>query len=275
LAGGESKKRAVRAYRPTLEALEALRLLSGATSMPLPGLVAEHNLHIDPAPTALPTTDLPPVSSATWDVALVHTHLSDILAGTAGSSPIVAAGSAASEADPAALNSGLTQLNRYLSRAWYRAGIPIQMHEDCSQAVYATLLQQLGRRRFDVLVGEIGQSGIKDVFSRETDEGLDFFRAVDMIKKRAQRERVFQPLDAIDVPAASPSSESRDWRVALQEAIHQSLSPREASLIHETLLGKSPAEIALHWGVAPKTISNEKTRVIQKLRDALLEQEVG
>ena len=39
-------------------------------------------------------------------------------------------------------------------------------------------------------------------------------------------------------------------------------------------MGKTPAEIALHWGVAPKTISNEKTRVIQKLRDVLLEQEV-
>jgi DNA-binding CsgD family transcriptional regulator len=275
LAGGESKKRAGRAYRPTLEAMEALRLLSGTTAMPLSGLVAEHNLLIDPVPTARPTTDLPPISSVTWDAALVQTHLSDILAGTSGSGPVVGSSPVTTATDPATLNSGLTQLDKYLGRAWYRAGIPIQMHEDCSQAVYATLLQQLGRGRFDALVGEIGQSGIKDVFSRETDEGLDFFRAVDMVKKRAQRERAFQPLDAIDVPAASPRSESRDWREALHEAIHQSLSPREASLIHETLLGKSPAEIALHWGVAPKTISNEKTRVIQKLRDALLEQEVG
>jgi DNA-binding CsgD family transcriptional regulator len=276
LAVGEGKKRAGRAYRPTLEAMEALRLLSGATAMSLSGLVAEHNLLADPVPAAMPTSDLPPISGATWDAALVQTRLSDILAGTASAGPVVTTGSAATTAtDPAALDSGLTQLNKYLSRAWYRAGIPMQMHEDCTQAVYATLLQHLGRSRFDALVGEIGQAGIKDVFSRETDEGLDFFRAVDMIKKRAQRERLFQPLDTIDVPAASPSSESRDWREALHEAIHQSLSPREASLIHETLLGKSPAEIALHWGVAPKTISNEKTRVIQKLRDALLEQEVG
>jgi DNA-binding CsgD family transcriptional regulator len=35
-------------------------------------------------------------------------------------------------------------------------------------------------------------------------------------------------------------------------------------------MGKTPSEIALQWGVAPKTVSNEKTRVIQKLRDALV-----
>jgi DNA-binding CsgD family transcriptional regulator len=258
--------------------MEALRLLSSATAT-LPGLVAEHNLLADPVPTAMPPADLPSVSSATWDAALVQTHLADFLSGTTGPAVTggsVTAASAASSAttDTEALNSGLNQLNKYLSRAWYRAGIPIQMHEDCSQAVFATLLQQLGRNRFDSLVGDVGRSGIKDVFSRETDEGLDFFRAVDMIKKRAQRERVFQPLDAVDVPASPTGSETRAWRDALHEAIDRSLNPREASLIHDTLMGKTPAEIALNWGVAPKTISNEKTRVIQKLRDVLLEQVV-
>ena len=75
------------------------------------------------------------------------------------------------------------------------------MHEDCSQAVYTTMLQQLGRDQFDALISDVGHSGIKDVFSRETNEGLDFFRAVDMVKKRALRERVYQSLDAVDVPA--------------------------------------------------------------------------
>jgi DNA-binding CsgD family transcriptional regulator len=55
--------------------------------------------------------------------------------------------------------------------------------------------------------------------------------------------------------------------MALRRAVDQSLSPREASLINETLMGKTSAEIALHWGVTPKTISNEKTCVLQKLLD--------
>jgi RNA polymerase sigma factor (sigma-70 family) len=259
--------------------MEALRLLSSATAAsPLPGLMAEHNPLADPGPAALPRLDgLPAVSSATWDAALVQTHLAEILSGVGPAatvaSPAATAPSTAAPSDPASFTSGLTQLNKYLSRAWYRAGIPVQMHEDCTQAVFTTLLQQLGRDRFDALVGDVGHSGIKDVFSRETNEGADFFRAVDMVKKRAQRERTFLPIDAVDAPASSSQSDTQAWHEALREAIDQSLSPREASLINETLMGKTPAEIALHWGVAPKTISNEKTRALQKLRDVLLAQD--
>jgi DNA-binding CsgD family transcriptional regulator len=278
LAGGnEGKKRNRRSYRPTVEAMEALRLLSSASATAaLPGLTAEHNLLADPHPTAIPRLDdFPSVSTATWDAALVQTQLDQILATAPSVSTSPSNSTSTTPSDPTALASGLSQLDKYLSRAWYRAGIPAQMHEDSTQAVFTTLLQQLGRDRFDALVSDVGHSGIKDVFSRETNEGVDFFRAVDMVKKRAQRERVFQPLDAVDVSSASASSSGSEtalWHEALREAIDRSLSPREASLINETLMGKTPAEIALHWGVAPKTISNEKTRVLQKLRDVLLAQ---
>jgi DNA-binding CsgD family transcriptional regulator len=35
------------------------------------------------------------------------------------------------------------------------------------------------------------------------------------------------------------------------------------------MMGMTPAEIALQWGIAPKTVSNEKARILQKLRTAL------
>ena len=248
--------------------MEALRLLSSAAAhLPVAGLAAEHEVRGDAAIGAMPLADdLASVSSATWDAALVGTRLSDLLAGPRTAAAVSTATTAS---DPSALAPGLSQLNKYLTRAWYRAGIPVQMQEDCTQAVYTTLLQQLGRDRFDALVSDVGHSGIKDVFSRETNDGLSFFRAVDMVKKRAQRERVFQPIDAMDVPASSTSTETMAWHDALREAIDHKLSPREASLINDTLMGKTPAEIALHWGVAPKTISNEKARVLQKLRGVL------
>ena len=63
---------------------------------------------------------------------------------------------------------------------------------------------------------------------------------------------------------------SSDWRSTLQEAILSSLSPREAALIQATLQGETPAEIAQQWGIAPKTVSNEKTRALQKLREVLV-----
>lgn len=275
MAGGsDGKKRTRRSYRPSVETLEALRLLSSALSATaLAGLVAEHDLFADSGTPSLPLPKHPPVSSATWDAALVHTQLANLL--SEHLSATTATPTLETTAEPAAVNAGLAQLDRYLSRSWYRAAIPAQLHEDCTQAVYATLLQHLGRNQFEALLSDVGQSGIKEVFSRETSEGLDFFRAVDMVKKRAQRERVHQSLEALDVPAPAADSQTKAWREALREAISHSLSPREASLINETLMGKTPAEIALHWGVASKTVSNEKTRVLAKLRDVLLAQTSG
>jgi RNA polymerase sigma factor (sigma-70 family) len=288
LAGsGEKKSRTRRNYRPTVEALEALRLLSAAAQThPLPGIVAERDLHPDPLPEPLTPTEGTPasaVSSATWDAALGRTRLAELLSdpqtrnpSTAATVTTTASPTVASPPDSQAIASGLTQLNKYLSRTWYRAGIPVQLHDDSSQAVYAALLQTLGRPQFDSLVGDVGNWGIRDVFSRETSDGLAFFRSVDMVKKRAQREKVYQSLDSVDVPS-QPGEQGvgTAMRAALQDAIDQTLSPREAALIHDTLMGKTPAEIALQWGVAPKTVSNEKSRVLQKLREALVDHETN
>lgn len=248
-----SKKRQ-RAYRPAIEALETLNLLSASPTLPLALPVEQASW-----PTSS-TLDRPRIDDATWDAVLEDSTVETWLAS-----------SLAIETAPDAesIASGLDQLQRYLSRSWYRASIAPQQHDDCSQAVFATLLQNLGRERFDRLAGEVGQYGIREVLSRETAEGPDFFRAIDTVKKRAQREKTYQTLDSIDV-AAEPGRSGDDWRGALDEAIRQSLNAREAALVYATLKGETPAEIAQQWGVAPKTVSNEKTRVIQKLRDVLL-----
>jgi RNA polymerase sigma factor (sigma-70 family) len=287
LAGGDKKTRTRRHYRPDVERLEALRLLSSATQPhAVAGLPSHHDVQADSTKSAAPHgVEKPVVSSATWDAALVETELSEILKSVPSAPTInapAASHRAANEAvdplenDVAAVESGLAQLDKYLARAWYRAGIPSQLHDDSSQAVYTTLLQNLGRRQFESLVADVGHSSVKDVLSKETAEGADFFRAVDMVKKRAQRQRVHQPIDSVDVPGASrDQTMGAARREALREAIAQSLSPREAALIEDTLMGKTPAEIALQWGVAPKTVSNEKTRVIQKLREALASHELN
>jgi DNA-binding CsgD family transcriptional regulator len=257
-----------------LDSAEALRLLASASAgTTFPGAAAEHNERADPGRAAhTPADDCGAVLTATWDAALVQTQVAEVLSGV-DQAPASAAGSTASTIDPTALSSGLAQLNKYLSRAWRRAGIPGELHEDSSQTVFATLLQRQGRDRFDALLSGVGHSGIKNVFTRETDEGVDFFRAVDMAKKRVQRERDFKPLGTADLPESSDDLRSRTRHEALREAIDQSLTRREAGLIDDTLMGKTPAEIAIDWGAAPKTVSNEKTRVIQKLREALLASE--
>jgi RNA polymerase sigma factor (sigma-70 family) len=258
--GGTSGGNKRRSYKPTVEALDALRLLSTAVQGLLPDLAIEQNPLSNAGAIAEP--DLTPGSiEATWDVALLETRLADLRK------------PAGKAADPEAIASGLSQLNRYLSRAWYRAGIPESRHEDCSQAVYLALLQNLERDEFDSLVGDIGNLGIRDVVNSESARGPCFFRAVDTIKKRAQRERGFQPLDLYEGIASPGEDDAQSRRrEALREAIDESLTPREADLICATLDGKTPAEIAAEMGLTAKTISNEKCRVIQKLREILAEE---
>jgi RNA polymerase sigma factor (sigma-70 family) len=248
---GSGRKQRRRSYRPKVEALEALRLLDAA-ALSLGPLIAEHG------PLAGPTPVSAIAGHDAWDTALGQTRLADWLGPTA-------------TADPAAIGSGLAQLDKYLSRAWARAGIAPQQADDCTQAVYTLMLQNLGRDRFDRMAAEIGQAGIREVLSRETPEGPDFFRAIDTVKKRAQRERSHQPLDdQVETASIGRDGAAATWRGALREAIDRTLNPRETELIQATLMGKTPAEIAAQWGVAPKTVSNEKTRAIQKLREALV-----
>jgi DNA-binding CsgD family transcriptional regulator len=249
-------------------------------------MIIEHDLASDPLPEALPregSAGAGSVSSAMWDAALGHAGLDDLLASPENRLAVAAASiarapssTAASAPDSQLTASGFAQLNKYLNKAWYRSGLPVQVHDDSTQAVYTTLLQAVGRQRFDRLVGDIGHSGIRDTLSRETSEGVSFFRAVDMVKKRAMREKVHQSLDSVDVPAEPARRRGTDaMRAALRDAMDQTLSPREAALINDTMMGKTPAEIALEWGVAPKTVSNEKARVLAKLREALIDHELN
>src|SRR5947207_13520153 len=81
--GGKKKTRTRRHYRPTVERLEAMRLLSSAAQAhPLPGMVAERDLLTDALQDPMSPGEEAPgsaVSSATWDAALGHSRLAELL----------------------------------------------------------------------------------------------------------------------------------------------------------------------------------------------------
>jgi RNA polymerase sigma factor (sigma-70 family) len=258
-----------RRYAPKVEVLEALRLLD-ASSSGLPVVAAALAAWPDSAGSAAPASAVPGTNHDAWDLAIHQAAGTDPL-DTDAFATTTASPSTPAQAD---VDAGLSQLDRYLARCWSRAGIAPQQQDDCTQAVYATLLQNLGRDGFDDLAADIGQNGIPQVLNRDSTLGPDFFRAVDMVKKRATRQKAFVALDEQTEPytTAGTDGAAENWRGVLNEAIDRSLNPREADLIRATLQGFSPAEIASRWGVAPKTVSNEKTRALQKLRDALVDQ---
>src|SRR6266550_2449794 len=76
VSSGNGSGKSRRSYRPVVEALEALRLLSD-TAQALPGLAVEFNSLSTGVPLETPT----PFASdaASWDEALGQTRLSDIL----------------------------------------------------------------------------------------------------------------------------------------------------------------------------------------------------
>ncbi len=263
---GRRGKTRRRGYAPRVEALEALRLLEAA-----PG-VAPLVLTHEPPPALEPRgalTLVPPVETVgaaeyasdvdAWDAALGRSDLADWYV------------EGQYVPEPEAVGLGLSQLDRYLGKAWARAGLGSQQFDDCTQAVHTTMLQNLGRPGFDRMLGTIGREGVTRVINRETEIGMDFFRAVDMVKKRAMRQRSHAALDdRPDLAAPGVSGRSADRYGALHEAIESALDPREAELIRATLDGFSPAEIADQWGLAAKTVSNEKSRAIHKLREVLM-----
>lgn len=248
-------KKAKREYRPEVEGLEALRLFHAAVPS-LPGVVADHAGDLAAGASTWPIGVSLASDTLAWDTVLEGT-VADLI----GPGEI-------SVSDPVSLKSGLGQLDRYLGRAWARAAVPESKRDDCTQAVYVSMIESMGRPAFDRMLTDIGRYGVKDVLNKESAQGPDFFRAVDAVKKRAQRERTFTSMDEsrLEPPARSGSD---DWSRSLHEGITRVLTPREAELIQSTLAGDSPSDIADRWGVAAKTVSNEKTRALSKLREFL------
>jgi hypothetical protein len=262
---GSRRDRVSRSYRPVVEALEALRLLDAGIAPLLPSpLIGPIEPGVPPSSEAPAIPAPEETGSEAWDVALGETFLADMLPrNRLPDGPV----------DPNDVAAGLSQLDRYLARTWACAGIAPQHREDCTQTVYETLLDRFGRDGFEQIAAEVGRDGIRETLSPETADGPVFYRAIDMVKKRTLRLRTFQPLDdyAFELTAAgSDGASASDWRSTLDDAIDRTLSTREAALIRETLLGKTPAEIAAAWGMAPKTVSNEKSKALSKLRTALV-----
>jgi RNA polymerase sigma factor (sigma-70 family) len=165
----------------------------------------------------------------------------------------------------------MKQLIRYLSRSWTRAGIAGSSRDDCTQSVFAELLEELGRQRFDIFLQVIARSNIPTAMEMMPPEGRAFLRVIDRIKKRARRCRRGSSLVEGADPATLSRSKIEETRQMddLREAIDVYLTPREVDLIEASLRGEKPSEVASRWGLDAKTVSNEKSRVIRKLRDAV------
>jgi DNA-binding CsgD family transcriptional regulator len=174
-------------------------------------------------------------------------------------------------------SSGYGRISTYLDRTWRKAGIAPPMDEDCTQSVYTVLLDRWGRDRFEDVAIEVGRMGLNRLTDRNDLTGLDFLRALDQVKKQAQRQQRKSPasLSELTEPVVKSRYETAESVAIgrdLERFILETLDPREVELVMASIGGDSPSDIAARWGVSPKTVSNIKSEALSKLRSSLATQ---
>ena len=85
-------------------------------------------------------------------------------------------------------------ISRYCSACWRNARLPVDRWNDCTQEVFARLLER------------VPMSGWEQVLAGEGEERREFLRAIDTVKKRHQRER------ARTSSLSEPVADTRDQR---------------------------------------------------------------
>jgi RNA polymerase sigma factor (sigma-70 family) len=170
-----------------------------------------------------------------------------------GTSPAVARQTA--ETSPQAVQ----DISRYCTACWRNARLPADCWNDCTQEVFTRLLQTVSPAMWNRL------------FKADGAERLEFVRAIDAVKKRAQRRlkksRFFNGI------VADYRSGGERQRLEEREMVHQAaqevLSARQQRILQMSLEGWSVHEIAGELKLPAERISDEKYKAIRKLREHL------
>ncbi len=169
---------------------------------------------------------------------------------------------AASTAAPTSTRSidggAVRDITRYCQVCWRNARLPEDLWADCTQQVFARLLETVGRDRWATLLPS------------ETEDKREFLRAIDAVKKRTQRTRRFSDLSS-DVADnwTRATGEAREQREEVNRAAGEVLSDRQRAIIRLSADGWGVPEIAVELGTTSQRISDEKYKAIRKLREKL------
>lgn len=151
----------------------------------------------------------------------------------------------------------VNDLSRYCTACWRNAHLPVDSWADCTQDVFIRLLERVPKGSWHQALQADGE------------ERREFIRAIDAVKKRAQRARRYVAWDAIDeAAAASPSQEKADRREIVDRAV-LNLTERQQSIVADTMRGFSVPDIAARLKMTPERVSDEKYKAIRKLQSAV------
>ncbi len=147
-------------------------------------------------------------------------------------------------------------IGRYCQACWRNARLPADKWADCTQQVYVRLLERVPPHNW-----------LQALADDDGDDRREFLRAIDTVKKRAQRDRRFADLaaDVADRPAAGIG---RDDREALWQAAAV-LTARQRRIVELTADGWATPDIASVLNTTAERVSDEKYKAVRKLRAEL------
>ena len=110
------------------------------------------------------------------------------------------------------------------------------------------------------------------VLAEDTPERRELVRAIDMVRKRVQRTKRYQPLDGFSTPASDLDQRERN-RLELGEILEAArravLSDRQDRIIELWMRGWSVPEIGDEMNLPVTRVSDEKYKALRKLERQL------
>lgn len=165
----------------------------------------------------------------------------------------------------AALTAGASEsdlvrdIQRYCTACWRNARLDPRLWDDCTQEVCCRLLTK----------ARDGQLDLGQVLSDDTPERRELVRAIDMVRKRVQRAKRHQPIDALALPAPDSDQRHRD-RLELGEILEAArravLSARQDRIVELWMRGWSVPEIGADLKMPVNRVSDEKYKALRKLQ---------
>ncbi len=156
----------------------------------------------------------------------------------------------------------LNGITRYCTASWRNARLPADVWPDCTQEVFARLLERLPADVWN------------DALKPDGDEHRELLRAVDCVKKRVQRAKKTQayPETGIVDNNVTTSTLADTEEIAL--AFDEALTPRQQQILQLWAEGHEVPDIAEQLGTTAPRVSDDKYKGIKRLREYFAGREV-
>jgi RNA polymerase sigma factor (sigma-70 family) len=153
-------------------------------------------------------------------------------------------------------------IQRYCTVCWRNARLDPNLWDDCTQEVCCRLLTK----------ARDGQLDLNQVLAEDTPERRELVRAIDMVRKRVQRTKRHQSIDALAIASADEEQRNRD-RLELGEILEAArravLSPRQDRILELWMRGWPVPDIGTELNMPVNRVSDEKYKALRKLENHL------